>query len=91
MFLCSVFVLRCIAKEGFLATTQSGASPVEIRKGIMKGVDCVIESLKAMSKPVSTLLFIRLLFPSRFLVADSRDRQLICILPLSMRLLDIMN
>merc|ERR1711872_1189787 len=45
---------RCIAKEGFLATTQSGASPVEIRKGIMKGVDCVIESLRTMSKPVTT-------------------------------------
>ena len=45
---------RCIAKEGFLATTQSGASPIEIRKGIMKGVDRVIESLVAMSKPVTT-------------------------------------
>merc|ERR1712142_1282056 len=45
---------RCIAKEGFLATTQSGAFPVEIRKGIMKGVDCVIDSLREMSKPVTT-------------------------------------
>ena len=45
---------RCIAKEGFLATTQSGASPIEIRKGIMKGVERVIESLVAMSKPVTT-------------------------------------
>merc|ERR1711990_208325 len=34
--------------------TQSGASPIEIRKGIMKGVDCVIESLRTMSKPVTT-------------------------------------
>jgi len=50
----ATILARCIAKEGFLATTQSGASPIEIRKGIMKGVECVVESLADMSKPVTT-------------------------------------
>ena len=45
---------RCITKEGFLATTQSGASPIEVRKGIMKGVQRVVDSLAQMSKPVTT-------------------------------------
>merc|ERR1719443_1067741 len=50
----ATILARCIAKEGFLATTQSGASPIEIRKGIMKGVEKVVESLADMSKPVTT-------------------------------------
>lgn len=50
----ATILARCIAKEGFLATTQSGASPTEIRKGIMKGVKRVVEHLADMSKPVTT-------------------------------------
>merc|ERR1712168_1444505 len=50
----ATILARCIAKEGFLAITQSGASPIEIRKGIMKGVHHVVESLADMSKPVTT-------------------------------------
>merc|ERR1719474_564529 len=50
----ATILARCITKEGFLATTQSGASPIEIRKGIMKGVHHVVDTLADMSKPVTT-------------------------------------
>jgi chaperonin GroEL len=48
----ATILARCIAKEGFLATTQSGASPIEIRKGIMLGINETVIALKAMSKQV---------------------------------------
>ncbi len=44
---------RAIAKEGFEKITK-GASPVEVRRGVMMAVDAVIDNLKKMSKPVTT-------------------------------------
>lgn len=44
---------RAIAKEGFERISK-GANPVEIRKGVIMAVDCVVENLKKMSKPVTT-------------------------------------
>lgn len=44
---------RAIAKEGFEKISK-GANPVEIRKGVMMAVDCVVDNLKKMSKPVTT-------------------------------------
>lgn len=44
---------RAIAKEGFEKISK-GANPVEIRKGVMMAVECVVEHLKKMSKPVTT-------------------------------------
>lgn len=44
---------RSIAKEGF-ENLGKGANPVEIRKGIMIAVEKITESLKALSKPVTT-------------------------------------
>jgi len=50
---CATILARAIAKEGF-DNISKGANPVEIRKGVMKAVDIVVQSLKDMSKPVST-------------------------------------
>lgn len=44
---------RSIAKEGF-ENLGKGANPVEIRKGIMMAVDKITETLKVLSKPVTT-------------------------------------
>ncbi|CAH0594209.1 unnamed protein product [Chrysodeixis includens] len=44
---------RAIAKEGF-ENISKGANPIEIRKGVMMAVETVQESLKKMSKAVST-------------------------------------
>lgn len=44
---------RSIAKEGF-ENLGKGANPIEIRKGIMLAVDKITESLKGLSKPVTT-------------------------------------
>ncbi|CAH1981571.1 unnamed protein product [Acanthoscelides obtectus] len=44
---------RSIAKEGF-DNLGKGANPVEIRKGIMLAVDKITETLKTLSKPVTT-------------------------------------
>merc|ERR1711997_178213 len=44
---------RAIAKAGFDRVTH-GASPVEIRRGLMSAIDTVSENLSAMSKSVTT-------------------------------------
>merc|ERR1712088_895829 len=44
---------RAIAKSGFDRVTH-GASPVEIRRGLMAAVDAVCENLTSMSKSVTT-------------------------------------
>lgn len=44
---------RSIAKEGF-ETLGKGANPIEIRKGIMMAVETITNSLKKLSKPVTT-------------------------------------
>lgn len=44
---------RSIAKEGFEKITK-GANPIEVRKGVMIGVDKVLEHLKTLSKNITT-------------------------------------
>ncbi|CAG7819025.1 unnamed protein product, partial [Allacma fusca] len=44
---------RAIAREGFDAISK-GSNPVEIRRGVMAAVECVIAGLKVMSKNVET-------------------------------------
>nr|QWV59568.1 heat shock protein 60 [Lasioderma serricorne] len=44
---------RSIAKEGF-ENLGKGANPVEIRKGIMLAVEKITQTLKTLSKPVTT-------------------------------------
>ena len=44
---------RSIAKDGFEKVTK-GANPQEVRKGVFAAVSKVLESLKQMSKPVTT-------------------------------------
>ncbi|XP_063728518.1 60 kDa heat shock protein, mitochondrial-like [Symsagittifera roscoffensis] len=44
---------RTIAKEGFEKISR-GANPVEIRKGVMVAVDCVVGALRSQSKNVTT-------------------------------------
>jgi chaperonin GroEL len=44
---------RAIAKEGFQKISQ-GANPIEVRRGIMEAVDCIVGELKKMSKQVTT-------------------------------------
>lgn len=44
---------RSIAKEGF-ENLGKGANPVEIRKGIMLAVEKITETLKSLSRPVTT-------------------------------------
>jgi chaperonin GroEL len=50
---CATVLARAIAKEGF-ENISKGANPVEVRKGVMKAVDVIVEELKAMSRPVTT-------------------------------------
>jgi chaperonin GroEL len=50
---CATVLARAIAKEGF-ENISRGANPVEVRKGVMKAVEIVVEELKALSKPVTT-------------------------------------
>ena len=44
---------RAIAKEGFESISKE-ANPVEIRKGVIKAVEVIVNELKAMSKTVTT-------------------------------------
>lgn len=44
---------RSIAREGF-ENLGKGANPVEIRKGIMLAVEKITETLKTLSRPVTT-------------------------------------
>uniref|UniRef100_A0A914GW71 Heat shock protein 60 n=1 Tax=Globodera rostochiensis TaxID=31243 RepID=A0A914GW71_GLORO len=50
---CATVLARAIAKEGF-ENISKGANPVEVRKGLMKAVDQLVNELKAMSKTVTT-------------------------------------
>lgn len=50
---CATVLARAIAKEGFEKIVK-GANPVEVRKGVLKAVEILVEELKAMSKPVTT-------------------------------------
>lgn len=47
----AVVLAQAIVGEGF-KNIAAGANPMEIRTGIEKGVDAVVESLKSMAKPV---------------------------------------
>lgn len=49
---------RAIAQEGFDRISR-GASPVEIRKGVMMAVERVVKELKVISRPVTTPAEIR--------------------------------
>ncbi|KAI6197728.1 hypothetical protein M3Y94_01259700 [Aphelenchoides besseyi] len=50
---CATVLARAIAKEGF-ENISRGANPVEVRKGVMKAVEIVVNELKALSKDVTT-------------------------------------
>jgi chaperonin GroEL len=50
---CATVLARAIAKESF-ENISRGSNPVEVRKGVMKAVEVVVEELKAMSKQVTT-------------------------------------
>ncbi|KAH7700391.1 chaperonine protein HSP60, partial [Aphelenchoides avenae] len=49
---CATVLARAIAREGFESISK-GANPVEIRKGVMKAVETLVQELKAMSKEVT--------------------------------------
>jgi len=49
----AVLLTQAIATEG-LKNVAAGANPLALRKGIVKAKDAVVESLKAMSKSIST-------------------------------------
>ena len=49
----ATILARAIAREGF-ENISKGANPVEIRKGVMMAVECVVDALKSLSKPVTT-------------------------------------
>ncbi len=55
LFLQLVFLcfFRSIAKDGFEVVTK-GANPHEVRIGVMAAVSSTINSLKELSKPVTT-------------------------------------
>lgn len=50
---CATVLARAIAKEGF-ENISRGANPVEVRKGVMRAVECVIAQLKQLSRQVTT-------------------------------------
>ncbi|CDW59388.1 chaperonin protein heat shock protein60 [Trichuris trichiura] len=50
---CATVLARAIAREGF-DNISKGANPIEIRRGVMMAVDCVVKTLKEISKPVTT-------------------------------------
>ena len=50
---CATIIARSIAKEGF-ENISKGANPIEVRKGVMKAVEVIVEFLKSISKQVST-------------------------------------
>lgn len=50
---CATVLARAIAKEGF-ENISNGANPLEVRKGVMKAVETVVEELKVLSKKVTT-------------------------------------
>ena len=49
----AVLLCQAIATEG-LKNVAAGANPLALRKGIIKGKDAIIDSLKKMSKKIST-------------------------------------
>lgn len=49
----AVLLCQAIATEG-LKNVAAGANPLALRKGIIKGKDAIIESLKLMSKKISS-------------------------------------
>lgn len=49
----AVLLCQAIATEG-LKNVAAGANPLALRKGIIKAKDAVVESLKKMSKPITT-------------------------------------
>lgn len=49
----ATILARAIATDGFNHVTR-GANPIEVRQGIQKAVENVVESLKQLSKPVNT-------------------------------------
>lgn len=49
----AIILARAIAEEGF-ENSSKGANPIEIRKGIILGVETAKYSLKEMSKPITT-------------------------------------
>ncbi len=49
----AVLLCQAIATEG-LKNVAAGANPLALRKGIIKGKDAIIESLKQMSKKISS-------------------------------------
>ena len=44
---------QAIVKEG-LRNLTAGANPISIKRGIDKAVDCAVEKIKSMSRPVNT-------------------------------------
>ncbi|KAK8738988.1 hypothetical protein OTU49_003777 [Cherax quadricarinatus] len=42
-----------IAKEGFDRISK-GANPIEIRRGVMVAVDCIVDNLRSLSRQVTT-------------------------------------
>lgn len=48
----ATLLAQCIIREG-LKNITAGANPVEVRKGIEKATEKVVENLKSMSKPVN--------------------------------------
>lgn len=50
---CATVLARAIAKEGFEKIVK-GANPVEVRKGVLKAVEILVDELKVMSKQVTT-------------------------------------
>uniref|UniRef100_A0A5S6QQX8 Heat shock protein 60 n=1 Tax=Trichuris muris TaxID=70415 RepID=A0A5S6QQX8_TRIMR len=50
---CATVLARSIAREGFDSISK-GANPIEIRRGVMMAVERVVNTLKEISKPVTT-------------------------------------
>uniref|UniRef100_A0A0N5APW7 Heat shock protein 60 n=1 Tax=Syphacia muris TaxID=451379 RepID=A0A0N5APW7_9BILA len=50
---CATVLARAIAKEGF-ENISKGANPIEVRRGVMKAVEVLVDELKSMSKNVTT-------------------------------------
>jgi len=50
----AVLLCQAIATEG-LKNVAAGANPLALRKGIIKAKDAVVQALKEMSKPISTM------------------------------------
>lgn len=50
---CATVLTRAITVEGFNAVA-AGLNPTDVRKGVQMAVNNVVESLKAIAKPVTT-------------------------------------